>query len=366
MKIFGAGFYRMHAGMLIFLFGTIISYCFFINTLGSVPVWAFTEWNLVITLSVVSSPLILCIYCLVCLGYAIKSWQYVIGQLSLNNNEFLYYSTTSFKKHLQFKSWFIVHFNILLPLWIYTIFAAVIGFIFGYYMLPVLILIYMIVLTALSTFICIHLVNRLIDINKQTIFRKLTNSWTKPLFSLFSFYVFDKLKLTYIITKIVSWIFIVGIFSLFSDLRNDLLVPSFVILILVTTHSILIYNEYRFNETFLYFTHNFPYSKIKLFMGFSLNYLILMLPELLWFLTTYTLLQSVTLIFLGLSLLLLIKSLVYWLGFDMKRFLFYIFLLFNMFFLAILYQIGWFLIPINYLIAYLIFISNYDNRELKN
>ena len=366
MKIFGAGFYRMHSGMLVFLFGTVISYCFFINTLGSVPLWAFTEWNLVITLSVVSNPLILCIYFLVCLGYAVKSCQYIIGQLGLNSNEFLYYSTSSFSKVQQFKSWLLVQFNIMLPLWIYTLFAAIIGFVFGYHVFSVCIIIYLLLLNGFSALFYVRLLNRLTDVNKQTFIRRWTFRWSKPLFTLFTYHVFDQLKVTYFITKIVSWIFILGIFSLFAGLRTDLMIPGCVMLILVTSHSILIYNEYRFNETYLYFIHNFPYSRMQLFAGFSLNYIILMLPELLWFITTYTLVQSVSLILLGASIVLLIRSLMYWFGLDMKRFLFFVFILFNVFFLIILYHVIWVLIPVNLLISYLIFAKNYDNQSLKD
>lgn len=365
MKIFAAGFYRAHSGMLIFLFGTIISYCFFINTLGTVPIWAFAEWNLVITLSLVSNPFILLVFFLVCFGYAVKSLQYNAAQLALKTNEFLYYSCSSLNKMQQFRSWFIVQFNIFLPLWAYGLFAAIIGVNYGHYVIPACILIYLVILTGATTLIYLKIVNSLIDINKQTLFMRLIKGWNKPFFLLYTFYVFNKLKLAYIITKIVSWIFIIGMVSLFSDQKNDIIIPATVMLVLITAHSILIYNEYRFTETSLYFSHNFPYSKNKLFLGFSANYLILMLPELLWFTTNYNLIEVVGIICMGLSLLLLFRSLLYWLGLDIKKFLFCVFLLFNIFFLVILYKVIWYLPPVNFIIAYFIFTSNYSNQSLK-
>jgi hypothetical protein len=365
LKIFAAGFYRAHSGMLVFLFGTLISYCFFINTLGSVPSWAFAEWNLVITLSLVSNPFILLVFFLLCFGYAVKSLQYNAAQLTVKTNEFLYYSSSSVNKYQQFKSWFIVQFNIFLPLWIYGFFAAIIGVNYGHYKIPACIVIYLLILTGATTLTCLKLVNGLIDINKKTLVMRLIKGWKKPFFLLYTFFVFNNLKLAYVITKIVSWIFIVGMVSLFSDQKSDIIISATVMLVLITTHSFLIYNEYRFNETSLYFSHNFPYSKNKLFLGFSANYLILMLPELLWFITSYNVIEVVGVVCMGLSILLLFKSLLYWLGLDIKKFLFCVFLFFNIFFLVILYKAIWYLPAVNLLIAYFIFTNNYSNQSLK-
>eukprot|EP01132_Coremiostelium_polycephalum_P013812 gene13812-16798_t len=77
MKTFAAGFYQANAAMLIFLFGTVVIYCFFINTLGAVPSWAFTIWNLVITITLVSNPMIMGIFFLLCFFYGLKSLRYV-------------------------------------------------------------------------------------------------------------------------------------------------------------------------------------------------------------------------------------------------------------------------------------------------
>jgi hypothetical protein len=366
IKIFTGGFYRAHSGMLVFLFGTLISYCFFINTLGSVPIWAFAKWNLVITLSLVSNPFILLVFFVVCFGYALKSLQFTAAQLSQRNNEFLYYSSSSLNKFQQFKCWFIVQFNIMLPLWTYAIFASLIGINFGYYLAPACLLTYLFILTSAITLVYLRIVNSMIDVNRNSKLMSLLKSWNKPFFLLYTFCVFNKLKLTYIITKFFSWIFILGMVSLFSTQTNDIIIPAIVMLVLVTTHSILIYNDYKFTETYLYFSHNFPYAKIQLFAGFSANYLLLMLPELVWFSTKYALPFVVGLVCLGLSILLLFRSLLYWFGLDMKRFLFAVFLLFNLFFLALIYRLVWYLPAVNILLAYLLFIKNYSNQTFKD
>lgn len=358
LKIFAAGFYRMHAGLLVFLFGTFISYCFFINTLGSVPVWAFTRWNLIITLSLVSSPVILGFYALACLAYTLKSWQYIGNQIKEEDNLFLFYSSTALPLRSQFITWFAVQFNIFLPLWIYTCFAAVIGFIFGYHLLPCSIIIYLILLQSLSALYYTWLVNRLRDKVKLIYFNRFIQTWQKPLFSLFSYYTFDQLKLTYLVTKLLSFFLATGMYTLLSSLRTDLLVPGCIVLTIVTTHSVLLYQEYRFNATYLSFVPNLPYSRVGLFNGFMLNYLILILPEILWLFSTYTLIQAAVLLLTGFIILTLFRSLTYLAGINMKQYLFYIFISFNLLFLMLLYQVLWFSLPIIALAAWFIFIRN--------
>ncbi len=363
MKIFSSGFYRMHSGMLIFLFGTILCYCFFINTLGSVPIWAFTVWNLMITLSLVSSPVIMGFFCLAAFIYTIKSWQYVTTQLMAKNNEFLYHSISSFGKWQQFKSWFYVQFNIFFPLIIYVLFAIIIGFNFGHYLIPVAILLYILALIIVSAWIYLIRSNRLMDIDRQTVLIRLLRNWNKPFFLLYTFFVFDKLKITYLITKSISWALIVGVFAVFSDIKDRSAVPNLVVLMIVTAHTLLIYSEFRFNEKYLYFSRNFPYSISKQFLGSFLNHAILMLPELLWFIGNFGI-HSTNLLLQAFSILILFRSLLYWIGLNIKNYLIWIFVLFNIVFLIILYRITWLLPPVFVSMAYFVFQKNYLNKNL--
>ncbi|NRF37289.1 hypothetical protein [Pedobacter foliorum] len=363
MKIFSSGFYRMHSGILIFLFGTILCYCFFINTLGSVPTWAFTFWNLMITLSLVSSPVIMGFFCLAALIYAVKSWQYVATQLANRNNEFLYHSASSFNKWQQFKSWFYVQFSILLPLIAYALFASIIGFNYGHYIIPVAILLYLFLLLILSVWIYIRLSNKLIDIDNSSLLMRLIRKWNKPFFLLYTLFVFDKLKITYLVTKAISWVLIIGVFAVFSDIKDGSTVPSLVVLMIVTAHTLLIYNEFRFNEKYLYFSRNFPFSITRQFLGSFLNYFILMLPEVLWFVSAFGI-DSFKLLMQGFSTMILFRSLLYWIGLNMKRYLIWIFVLFNLVFLIIIYRVTWVIPTVFVPIAYLVFRKNYLNKNL--
>ncbi|WP_152542293.1 hypothetical protein [Pedobacter sp. V48] len=316
-----------------------------------------------ITLSLVSSPVIMGFFCLAALIYAIKSWQYVITQLSARNNEFLYHSISSFGKWQQFKSWFYVQFNIFLPLIVYALFAGIIGFNFGHYIIPIVILLYLLALIIVSVAIYVRHSNRLIDIDRQILLIRLLRNWNKSFFLLYTLFVFDKLKITYLITKAIAWMLIIGTFAVFSDIKDESAVPNLVVLMIVTAHSLLIYNEFRFNQKYLYFSRNFPYSMSKQFLGSLLNYAILMLPELLWFIGNFGI-HSVSLLLQAFSILILFRSLLYWIGLSIKNYLIWIFVLFNLVFLIILYRITWLLPPVFVSTAYFIFQKNYLNKNL--
>jgi len=61
-------------------------------------------------------------------------------------NQFLFYSSTALSKTSQFKAWFLVLMVIFTPLIVYGIFSIAAGFFFGYFLAPILVIAYIIVL----------------------------------------------------------------------------------------------------------------------------------------------------------------------------------------------------------------------------
>ena len=101
--------------------------------------------------------------------------------------------------------------------------------------------------------------------------------------------------------------------------------PYFIILAMVIAHIMLIYQELKFNLQFLSFSYNFPYSITKLFVGFTLNYVVLMIPEIIWIFSFFKFTQAFILIVWALSLMHLFRSLLYAIGLKMKTFIKFIF-----------------------------------------
>lgn len=363
-KTFASSFFKAHAGFLFFLFATVISYCFFIKTLGKVSVEEATFFNLAITLTILSTPLMTAIFFLACLVYTFKSWQYIVLQLQSAQNEFLYYSFTAASKPEQFKSWFIVQLRIFLPILIYTVYSVTIGIIYGFYLHAIIIILFILLLTAISSWLYVYITNKLGHVHNTSVFIKIAKNWKKPFFTLYTLYVFNQSKIVFIVTKVSTWLLIMGIFHMFSDLKNDSRIPFLAMLMVVIAHTILIYNEYRFNSNYLSFSYNFPISKTKLFFGFSINYVLILLPEILWFLTHYNPFSTLGIILWGLTLVMLLRSFLYKTGLKMKTFIKIAFILFFLLHFVIMYQLAWVILPINLILSYKVFSRNYYYKRI--
>lgn len=196
IKIFVIGFYQVHSGMLTFFFVTIFLYCIFINVLNRTHLSheQIVLHNLKVVLAFISSPIIALLVCIMLLAYTIKSWKYVLGQILLPNNLFLFYSGTSIHKVDQFKSWFLVQVMISLPIMGYVLFSLVIGFFFGHYAIPLVMLWSILLVVSTSAWIYIKYSNRLIEATTNSILLRVTGNWVKPLFTLVLYHIFYRLR----------------------------------------------------------------------------------------------------------------------------------------------------------------------------
>lgn len=361
IKIFVKGFYRVHSGIFLFFFVTVLMYFFFIEVLNQthLPPDQIVLYNLMLVLTLISSPVMVALVFIVWLGFTVKSWNYITGQMIMPSNQFLFYSSTSFSKVNQFKSWFIAQLTISLPIIAYGLFSFVIGIIFDYYIIPVVILSYVLLLSAVSALIYVRHANKPINLNSKSILSRIVGNWSKPFFSLFLYHVFDKLKVTLIVTKLLSYGIIIGSFYLLADVNDNLRVAGIVILGIVTAHAILIYQSYRFEESYLSFSRNFPYSRAKIYSNWTVTFLLLTLPENIWILSTFDPEISFALVIFNLGTGMLFRNLLYIVTLDMRKFIYWVFFIFNLFFMIILLKLFWLLVPLNIIISIIIFDRTY-------
>lgn len=361
IKIFVKGFYRVHSGLFLFLFVTVLMYFFFIEVLNQthLPPDQIILYNLMLVLTLISSPVMMVLVLTFWLGFTVKSWNYITGQMLIPSNQFLFYSSTSFNKINQFKSWFIAQLTISLPMVGYGLFSFVIGIIFGYYIIPIVILSYVLLLSALSAFVYVRHANNPININSKSVLSRIISNWGKPFFSLFLYHVFDKLKVTLIVTKLLSYGIIVGSVYLLADVNDNLRVTGIIILGIITTHAILIYQSYRFEVSYLSFSRNFPYSRIQIYSSWIVTYLLLTLPENIWVLSTFDPEISFALVIFNLGTGMLLRNLLYIVTLDMRKFIYRVFFMFNLFFMIILLKLFWLLVPLNVLVSVIMFGRNY-------
>ena len=368
VKIFVKGYYRIYAGQLLFLFSTLFCYLFYVEVLSDdhLTLEETILHNLKLVLTLISSPFMAAIMSIIWLLYTVKGWSFIANQTNLPHNLFLFYSCTSVKKVKQFKSWFLTHFLISLPVIIYGVFSLIIGLTFEHYIIPVFFLIYISILSSISALVYMHVVNSPIKPKGISYLSKITNRWHKPYFSLPIYEIIENHKMSLLATKMFS-ISIITCFTLVSTGSESVLqVGALCVLGIISAHSILIFHSYSFELTRLSFSLNFPYSKTKVYISGFLAYFILTLPEILWISNSVGLILGLPLILCSLSIAMLLKSILYTIGPNMKKYLYWVFGLFILFFLMLQSGLIWVLIIFCIIISGTLFHRNYYSPKTFN
>ncbi|WP_183560023.1 hypothetical protein [Mucilaginibacter sp. SP1R1] len=354
IKVFAYSFYQVHAAILFFIFFIMV---------GCVPGNMLIGYHQSLMLAMTSSTVMLALVLAGWLLYFLKSWHYVTGQFLAPDKQFLFYSSNALSRSKQLASWCCAQVVIMLPVIIYALLAVAVGISHHYYILPLVILVFLAGTIWCSSVLYVHILNRLVDGSKQSVFLRLTGNWRKPYFSLYIYHVFDKLKIPYFITKGLSWLIVTGVFYLFADVKTDQRLAGIAILAVITAHVVLIFEERRFEETRLSFSRNLPYSRFRIFVNFIGVYFVLLLPEAVWLFSRFNPLMAMELLAAGLSTALLFHSLLYWFGLNMEKYIQWILGLFMVLFWIIMFHLLWVLIPLNLVIAYLFFYTNYYSYE---
>lgn len=353
IKIFANGFYKVHSGL--FLFVALVM-------VGAVPPDKLWMYEKTLMLAFISSPLMAVVFA-GWLLYTIKAVHYVAGQIFAVNQQFLFYSSNSFSKKQQFKSWFCMQAVILAPLMVYGLIAVGMAIVNKFYLSAAAIFFYLVLLAAMSALLFMTLVNRLMDGSNQSFILKMSSKWRKPFFSLFVYHVFDKMKLTYLVTKALSWLIITGVFLLFAEAKSDVRVAGIAMLAIITAHAIIIYQEHKFENQYLSFARSMPFSYAERFFNFIKAYFLLLLPEAIWLFSRFNPLIAVELLLLGLSIAMFLHCLLYKLAADMDNYLQWLMGVFIVLFWVIMYRLTWALIPLNLAVAYGMFYKRYYGGE---
>jgi len=367
VKVFARGFYKVNSGLLIFLFVVLVSYCFFINTLGDVkllPSGKELYYQFFILINLVNSPAMMLLFFACWFIYTVKSWQYVAGQLHVEHHQFLYYSVLSASRTVQFRSWFYMQFIISLPFVFYALLASAIGLVFRNYLTVAIIVLFTLLLIVTSALMYTKQINSLIREKRQSTLLNLGQSWGKPFFSLFIYQIFDRLKLAFVLSKLLSYMVIISVMFSFADVRADNRVAAFAVLGVVMAHAVLIYQQHRFGLVYLLIARNFPYSLSRLFLQYTFTYLLLLLPECIWLFAGFSLVTALGLLLLLMAIVMLFHCVLYRIGLAMNTYLPWVLALFFAISLAILFGWVWLLAPVCFGISLMLFYGNYYREEL--
>lgn len=359
-KIFVKGFYKVHAGQLLFLFGTILTYLFYIQVLSDdhITTQETILYNLSFVLTIISSPILGVLMMFVFLIFSLKSYNYISAQIYQPTNFFLFYSANSLSKSQQIKSWLICQLLISFPIIIYVLFSIIVGWVYGFYLLPLLFLGLVLGVSLLCSFFYTNLVNHPIKTYKSSIVVKLTRKWKKNLVIIPLLSLFETQLITLSITKLIVIVLPIGLVKILSDM-NEVALSAFVAVIMAVSNTVLIFEIYRFERKYLCFALNFPTKLSFTFLQWILTISVLLLPESLtlkyifhWESFGYALLILI-------SLSLFLKSILLVVAANMKSFLYSIFMLLFLSVLFIQFGASQFLGVAYSLIAYLVFYRKY-------
>lgn len=360
-----SGFYKAHASALFFLSTVILFYFFFIGILDKMPDDQKLSWNLVFARLMIHDWWMVGLFSFMSLLYVLKSAQYILTEIQKDKNLIVKYASQCFRTGSLFFVWLKISFLIMLPLFIYGLFVSVVGLMIAFSFKAIFLLLWLIILVICSSVIYIRTLKTTSSVSKWNyinlrLFRR------RSLGSLYLWYVIDKLKVLFLLTKIVSWLLILGTF-----VSTDFGVASsnynyFVASIIALTNSLIVFKEYQFNTNYLYWSFNFPKSKTSFFLSGIVNYVFFLLPELLWILTYFRLGQAIGLIIWMFSIIMLYRGLLFELGANMKSYFKYVFFIFILLYFISLYNVSLFVVPILIGLSYYLFSKNFPLKMVEN
>lgn len=364
-KVFVQGFYKTHSGLLVFLFVTLISYCFFIQVLNETHLTneESIRYNFIIVLNFISSPTIASAVFVIWLFWTFKTWEFISVILKDRKHHFLYYSANAFRKRTQLQSWFYVQMLLSAPILIYAGFSLIAGVIVGDFIIPSIFIFYIVMVSMISAIVYVRWVNHPVKTSAKNWLGAVTVSWNKPFYTLFLFHLFDRLKVPLVITKLLSYATIMGGSFLISR-GDELQFGGIIVLGVVLSHALLIYQSYQFEYGYLNFTRNFPIKKIKIYSYWVITFLILTLPESLWIMTTFSVDEGLFLLTFSLATFMILRNILYTSALEMKKYIYLAFFLFIVLYFIILFG---YIIPIsifNLLLSILIFESDYSKQKV--
>jgi hypothetical protein len=347
IRIFAYRFYKANAGLFLFLFVTVVMSFFFMNVLNETHLEPTDriKYNLIFTLSFMASPHISIIVFAGWAIYTMRSWTFVLKQTQLPEQQFLKYSVTGASKLQQYADWCLVQGVLSLPVFVYALFCWIVGLIYHYYLIPVLLAAYGVLVILVSAGLYVGYTNRLgSDVGRWWLLT-LTRRWKKPLFSLYLYDLFHTQKLMLVITKVFSWMILTGGILLFGSLTADARMGGMIMLLLALGHLAVLYQWQQFENLYLSFLPNLPWSRFKRYGHALLAYVLLTLPEAIWMLKQRDLKTALGLLVLHVSVAMLLRSYLYVIPLSMAKFVTAAFYGFIVLFLAIVSGWMWWLTP---------------------
>lgn len=356
LKTIGRTFYHQHVGLFLVVF-----YLLF----GMIQGYDLILFHKALLLSICSSTLNLCIVYFLWFLYALKSFYFVKQKLNEEAYAFSHQLGILHKKE-QIVLWIKVYSFLLAPIFCYAVLMLVTSIAHQYVLsfFATLIMLSLMMLT-LATFT--YRFNNLKFNTSKPLVNFPSIKHEKPFWSWPIWYLLSEQKIIFFICKLVSFIFFKAILLLFADINNDVRVYLTAMLAVVLSHAIVVLNLTKFDAFYTSFVKNLPILAIKRWLDWFIVFSIILVPEFTVLLISVkiTLLQLVYCMLFGVSAMLIMQTIVYFLKADTDKYLPYLLSFFFISMLAILASV-YLLFSIAILtISMVIYLWNYSKMDLK-
>ena len=331
-RVIGIPFYQRHAGLFLFIF---------ILMFGVVQGSQLISYHLTLMYAMVGSWVFMMVVSGIWLLYGLKCFQFAIKTLSEPQQQFLYVTSGLRKKDL-FTALFSVQLFIYLPVLVYSLLVAAVGFYSGQYAAALYVLAFNLMICLLST---LFYRKKLNHPNPEQLFFLATIfkiHFPKPFPLFFISQLLNEMKVIFVVTKFFSAVIIIAFLNGFFIDTYDGRVVMLGFMAGLTAHCVMVFEFRKFEESQLIFYRNLPVSTLKRWWNFAIIYFIVLIPEWIIFGSAFPgrlhMADAWWLPFFGTGMLLSYHCLLYKPPMDMERYLQWVFGIFAVLFFLILYQ----------------------------
>ena len=333
IRIIVTEFYKQNLGLFLFVFFIMF---------GMVEGSQLIYYHLSLITGVIQSTAFFSLVLTLWLVYAIKSAQFVTSQLAKPQHSFLFV-LTSLPKFAQVFAFALVHVLIHTPVLLYAIAIATVAFDQGQWLLSTEVIVFNLLLCGILCLISVHKLNHPSAFSNVTFF-KLPRFIKKSLAWFYAAFLLNELKVITTVTKLFSYFAVYGFLQISVD-HYENRIALMGLLVGLTGHAVLIFELRKWEDSYLHFLKNLPFSPITRYLTMVIIFSLLLLPELFLLLTHHVkLIDLIGSLLFSISFLLLLFAMVHHLKMDMDKYIQYLLILFLISFGIVLFKLYWVLI----------------------
>ncbi|SHG38106.1 hypothetical protein SAMN04488522_105286 [Pedobacter caeni] len=312
LKTLSKEFFAAHAGL--FLFGFYLLF-------GIVESSQLLSYHKTLMLLIYSSPLILALVFVCWALYALKCLFFVKKQLKTAAYQFVFLLGASARK-VQFRLWLKLYALLFLPILLYLVPFVYVGLTNGSYVSVFAVFLYVPGLLLVLSGFMFRIINYS-HVPAKVYLKISLPQWSKPYWTWPFYYLLKEQTLMLFASKVLSFALFNATMWVFADVSGDVRVSMIGILAAVLSHSMLLHALMKNEVDRLSFTRSLPITLASRLGQNLLVLLLLFVPELLFYVlkTDGQLLHMVYGLCFGLSGLMGLQIVLYWINLDQDQYL---------------------------------------------